>query len=215
MQKLAGLNMNNDLPDFFNRLIDSDTTRSHQKAFNDKRQVINQYEYYSDTKAILSRQTELQKLQKLRIVNNSNWLNAKGELILPAEVVNLIDNKAYMNRHKKLAKEYGVNYLLKLAELAKTKAKPSNWYAKVTSVKNWKEQTEKMLINLFRKLSELAEELAGVGVNIEYLPYYLNAKKKLTEWNFNRCIENAKSVGVNKPPNLLAKAISNSLAQVG
>lgn len=60
-----------------------------------------------------------------------------------------------MNRHKKLARDYGVDYLLKLAELAKTKGKPSHWYAKATSVKQWKEQTEKMLSELMKKLEQL------------------------------------------------------------
>lgn len=148
----------------------------------------------------------------IRIVNNAAYMQG-DELILPDEIVSLVDNKSYMNRHKKLARDYGVDWLLKLAELAKTKGKPSNWYAKVTSLKQW-QQTEQMLITLFKELDNLREKLQRIGVDKSYLPYYLHAKRKLSEYQFNRCIENATSRGAKKPPNLFARAIKLSLADL-
>lgn len=190
-------------------------TRSRQKPFNNRSRINSHSNYYSVTQSILSTHTIQQKVQKLRVVDNSKWLDSNGNLYLPKQVVNLIDNKAYINRHKKLAREYGMTYLLKLAELAQTKAKPSRWYAKVTSVKQWTEQTEAMLSKLFKKLAELTEQLAGSGVDMKYLPYYLKAKMKLSEYKFNRCIENSRSKGVKSPPNLLAYSIKEALAEAG
>lgn len=148
----------------------------------------------------------------IRIVNNAAYMQG-NELILPNEIVSLIDNKAYMNRHKKLARDYGVDWLLKLAELAKTKGKPSNWYARCTSLKQWK-QTEQMLIKLFRELDRIRERLQGIGVKESYMAYFLHASRKLSEYHFNRCIENATARGAKDPEKLLAKSIKLSLADM-
>jgi hypothetical protein len=151
-----------------------------------------------------------QNLQGRRLINNIRYQTSEG-LILPKEVTSLVDNKMYIPRHMKLARDYGVDWLMKLSELALTKGKPSRWYAKVTSIKNW-EQTEKMLIKLFKKIDQMKEKLAGIGVSNNWIMYYVGASNKLTEATFNRCVELAKSRGVNKPPNLLAKSIKKSLA---
>lgn len=151
-------------------------------------------------------------IKKLMVVNNTAYMQG-DKLILPSEVVDLIDNKAYMNRHLKLARDYGVDYLKKLAELAQTKAKPSHWYAKVTSTKKWA-QTEKMLMELFKKLDKLMEKMQGIEILPHYLPYYLKAQKLLSEYKFNRCIENATARGAENPPHLLAKAIKMSLEEL-
>jgi len=150
-----------------------------------------------------------QSLQGRKLVNNIKYQTSNG-LELPKEVVGLVDNKMYLPRHKKLARDHGVDWLLKLSELAMTKGKPSRWYAKVTSTDNW-EQTEIMLIKLFKKIDQMREKLAGIGVSNTWIMYYVGASQKLSEATFNRCIELAKARGVKKPPNLLAKAIKNSL----
>lgn len=151
----------------------------------------------------------MQGIRYRRIVNNTGYM-VNGELQLPDTVTSLVDNKMYLPRHKKLARDYGVNYLLKLTELAMTKAKPSRWYAKVTSTKNW-EQTEEMLIKLFKKIDQIKQKLQGIGVPNAWLMYYVGASDKLSEAVFNRCIELAKARGAKKPPNLLATAVKNNL----
>lgn len=155
------------------------------------------------------------EVKVLRIVNNLDYLK-EGQLVLPDEITSLVDNPIYLNRHKKLARDYGVKYLLKLAELARSKKvnKPSNWYAKATSCKNWQEQTEHMLIELFKKIDKMKEKLKGLVVGDKWINYYIMASSKLSEAKFNRCIELARSRGVIKPPNLFAKAINNSLQAV-
>jgi len=153
-----------------------------------------------------------QNLQGRRLINNTSYQTREG-LILPKEITTLVDNKMYLPRHKKLARDYGVDWLLKLAELAKTKGKPSRWYAKVTGTKNW-EQTEKMLIELFKKIDQMKDKLAGIGVSNNWIMYYVGASNKLSEATFNRCVELAKSRGVRKPPNLFAKSIKKSLTSL-
>jgi len=152
-------------------------------------------------------------MQNLRIVDNTRYI-VNGQLVLPIEVVELVDNPMYLNRHKKLARDYGVKYLLKLAELAQTKAKPSRWYAKVTSVKQWSDMTENMLINLFKKLGQMKEKLAGIGVDPKWLPYFVGANTKLKGYNFDKCVNYAMSRGVKKRPNMLAKAIKNNIDEL-
>jgi hypothetical protein len=150
-----------------------------------------------------------QLYQARRIVDNTKY-QLNGSLVLPIEVTSLVDNPMYLPRHYKLARDYGVEWLLKLAELAKTKRKPSRWYAKVTSIKKW-QQTEEMLINLLKKIDEVKQKLQGINVSNKWLMYYVHANKHLPEYLFNRCIEYAKARGVKDPPNYLAKSIKNSL----
>jgi len=148
----------------------------------------------------------------LKVINNTAYMQ-DDELVLPDEITSLIDNKSYMNRHKKLARENGVEWLLKLAEIAKTKGKPNHWYAKVTSCKQW-QQTEKMLLDLFKRLDYLKEKLQKLGIDEKFLPYYLKAKRQLSEYKFNRCLENAAARGVIDPYRLFAKSIKCSLDEL-
>jgi len=149
-------------------------------------------------------------INHLRVVDNRHYQDITGELVLPQEIISLVDNPAYLRRHRKLARDYGVKYLLKLAELARTKNIPNRWYAKVTSTANW-QQTEEMLIGLFKKIDQVKEKLQGIGVPDGWLSYYVGAAAKLSEAKFNSCIELAKARGAKKPPNLLAKSIKLSL----
>ncbi len=66
-------------------------------------------------------------------VSVSNTNNTSIEL--PEEIVALIDNKAYLNRHKKLYRLYP-RELMELARIALTKPKPSHWYATATRKTN-------------------------------------------------------------------------------
>jgi hypothetical protein len=51
---------------------------------------------------------------------------------LPPEIDNLIDNKMYRNKFKKLVREGHMRDLLELAALARTKDNPSHWFARAT-----------------------------------------------------------------------------------
>lgn len=69
------------------------------------------------------------------IVHRVRPSETPGEL--PQAVLDLIDNKVFLPRHRRLQREHGDKVLLKLAEMAQTKGRPSHWYAKVTSVAQW------------------------------------------------------------------------------
>lgn len=56
---------------------------------------------------------------------------------VPSQIDNLIDNKMYRNKFRKLIREGHLQDLLELAEIALTKGKPSHWFATVTAKKNW------------------------------------------------------------------------------
>jgi hypothetical protein len=153
------------------------------------------------------------KIRQLRVVDNRGYTRPGG-LELPEAITNLVDNKAYLPRHQKLARDYGVKYLIKLAEIAQTKGKPSRWYAKATSKANWK-QTEQMLQSLFKKLDQAREILAKVPQATQlagqWLNYYAGAFSRLSEAQVNQCVELANSRGAKKPPNLFARSIKLQL----
>ncbi|NCD04389.1 MAG: hypothetical protein EOM00_15695, partial [Clostridia bacterium] len=66
-------------------------TRRPQKPFNMANRTNTHIDYYSATQSILSTQTIQQKVQKMRVVDNSKYLDSEGRLQLPKEVTQLID----------------------------------------------------------------------------------------------------------------------------
>jgi hypothetical protein len=153
--------------------------------------------------------------QHLVAVNNLEFM-VNGELVLPEAITSLIDNPMYLPRYKKLAKNHGVNYLLKLAELARLNNhyQPNRWFARCCSVENWKEMTLHMLNKLFQKIEKTKEKLATVKINSKYFYYYVKALNKISEWQANRLIELTKARWVNSPPSLLAKETKKLLSAI-
>ena len=83
--------------------------------------------------------------------------NSTKSIKIPVEVDNLIDDKNYRPKFRKLMQQYP-RELLALVEIAHTKTQPSRWFAVATSKKQW-EQTLKFLQRLF-KVRELAARVA-------------------------------------------------------
>src|SRR5690348_10448615 len=77
---------------------------------------------------------------------------------IPAPIDDLIDNKMFRNRYKRLIREGHLPDLLELAALALEKDKPSHWFAKACSVKMW-ERTLDFLAKL-RAVQSTAERVA-------------------------------------------------------
>lgn len=76
-------------------------------------------------------------LYRTTVVTTSNSIE------LPAEIDDLIDNKAYRPRYKKLIREGYLTQLLQLADLAREMGdKPSHLFAKYCSVANWSRTLE-------------------------------------------------------------------------
>lgn len=164
----------------------------------------------------LNTKPQVQRIEFNSIVDNRGFTDEFGNAVLPSEVLELIDNKMYLPRHRKLAREHGVKYLQKLTELAHTKAKPSHWYATVTSTANWG-QTLDMLQDLFKRIHTALTTLDKVGVTNQWqeqwLNYYIGACRKLSEAQIANCIELATARGVKRPPNMFAKAVSTALSK--
>lgn len=113
---------------------------------------------------------------------------ASGEL--PGEIEALVDNKAFLPRHRKLQREYGDEVLLKLAELAQSKDKPSHWYAKVTSVKCW-DRTLKMVKKLIAAAKRAVLAMEKLGAKAEWLPWYTSITYRNSEATVAGWVEQA------------------------
>ncbi|NQD41429.1 hypothetical protein [Glutamicibacter halophytocola] len=128
---------------------------------------------------------------------------------LPKAVLDLIDNKAYLPRHKKLKRLYGDKVLLKLAELAATKGKPSHWYAKVTSIEKW-EQTFEMVKTLIANSRRALVAMEKLGAEASFLPWYIKTVAALSEAQVAGFIERA--TRAKSPPKLFAYLSKQTLS---
>lgn len=98
---------------------------------------------------------------------------------LPEEIDNLIDNKMYRNKFKKMVREGHLNDLMQLAEIAITKNQPSHWFAKVTSKARWDSTLE--------WLSKLREVVTNVAEIARKINIPLNGQKAVFKacWKLN------------------------------
>jgi len=83
--------------------------------------------------------------------------NTKSIEQIPQEIDDLIDNKMFRNKFRSLISRGFLAELTQLAEIAKSKSKPSFWFATVTAKKNW-DRT----VDFLRKLNEVASNAAEV-----------------------------------------------------
>jgi hypothetical protein len=86
-------------------------------------------------------------------------VSSSNSIELPEVVDQLIDNKMYRNKFKKLVREGHLQDLLDLATVAMTKNRPSRWFATVTA----KARFSGTLIWLqkCRQVTQLAREVAS------------------------------------------------------
>ena len=159
-----------------------------------------------------------------RVIDNRKYLK-KDELQLPDKVLKLINNKMYLPRHKLLAREYGVKYLEKIADIANTKAKPQKWYQTVTSKQlcrktgmvYW-DQTYDMLRKMFERIEKTIGLMTDAGIagvqGNKYFYYFYNATKNLSEAEIISCIELAKAKHTKDPIKRFSYEISNRLARL-
>lgn len=94
---------------------------------------------------------------------------------LPDSISSLITGSDYWvraksNRYKKLVREGNLHKLLKLAEVARTKDNPANWFAKACSVKCW-ERT----LDFLSKLHEVSQKAADIAKRVFARPEQMKA----------------------------------------
>ena len=136
----------------------------------------------------------------VRIIDNRTCINSTTSKIeLPEVIASLVDNKDYLPKHNKLAREYGVKYILKLAELAETKKSPSHWYAKVTSKSNWENVTLPMLEKLFKAIESATKAMQKLGIGDKWIRYYTKVAYRTSEAVFNSILEQAQTSAKTTP----------------
>lgn len=114
--------------------------------------------------------------EEVSIESIASKANNNTSIELPQAIDDLIDNKMYRNKFRKLIREGHLPDLLELAALARTKEKPSHWFARATKTTaapgqegkptNW-ERALKYLAKL-HQVAETAERVAkrlGTKVN--------------------------------------------------
>ena len=148
---------------------------------------------------------------KKRVEENSSYINEKGEIELPEEISELIDNPRYERKFKFLAREWGMKLLLIAVEIAKTKNKPSHYFATMTAKPN-REGTFKWLQKLREKRERLAERLEKLGADLKYLPYAMGAETKLGIKKLEEIFRIA--LGKEAKAHYFARAISNELNEL-
>lgn len=83
----------------------------------------------------LLQQKPINSINRNKVTNNNIY--RKNDIEIPVEIEQLVDNKMYLPRHKKLIREHGLEVMLRVAKMAQSADKPSRFYAVATSVKNW------------------------------------------------------------------------------
>src|SRR5437763_17222988 len=95
------------------------------------------------TSSAISLMTE--RYQKLKEKKQGETPHTSIEV--PEEILSLVDNKAYINRYKRLIREGYLRQLLELARIAQecaTKQPPSHYFAKACSLTHWDDTLKKM-----------------------------------------------------------------------
>lgn len=75
--------------------------------------------------------------QPVASIEEAGSNTAKSIEAVPSQIDDLIDNKMYRNKFRKLIREGHLQDLLELVEIAHTKDKPSHWFATATAKKSW------------------------------------------------------------------------------
>lgn len=90
--------------------------------------------------------------------------NDAEENDLPPQIDDLIDNKNFRNKYRKMIRDGHLKQLLRLSEIAHDKDNPSHWFAKMCKKSLWENTIEwlKKLDRVARQARQIADRL-GVG----------------------------------------------------
>ncbi len=137
--------------------------------------------------AIAASRLQAMREQHEQKQKEQNTKNGSTSIELPAVITSLITGNEYWvtaksNRYKKLIREGHVDNLLELATLALTKDNPSNWFAKVCSVKAWARTLGflKKLNDVRRKAIQVTKRI-GEGM-ITFVYKQLWAGRNVERW---------------------------------
>ncbi|MBB0996341.1 hypothetical protein G6024_04355 [Dietzia maris] len=129
---------------------------------------------------------------------------------LPAEVDDLIQNKAYRNRHRKLRRLHGDRVLLKVVELCHGKdgkgAKindPQKYFARMTSLARW-DETLQLVKRLLAATDRAVAIMHKLGADPQWLYWYVGVVWRNSEATVAQWVERATSARRGSPPKLFA-----------
>lgn len=129
---------------------------------------------------------------------------------LPNEVLDLISNKAYLPRHRKLQRLHGDRVLLKVAEMCRGKDSsgkpirvPAAYYARITSLVNWDRTLAivKKLLSAVRRATEIMDKL---GADPAWFQWYVSVVYRHSEAQVASWLERATTAKKGSPPKLFA-----------
>ena len=130
----------------------------------------------------------------------------EGEkLKLPARIATLIDNPCYQNRVLFIARNWGIGTVEKMAELARKKAKPSRYFAKIYSKANFLTRTLPIVQRLIDQAEKIKAKLKALGGNLQFLPYYYKVLKKVGWDKLQRIFQQAEA---SKNPTVALKTLA-------
>ncbi|MGB3822455.1 MAG: hypothetical protein WA972_05795 [Rhodococcus qingshengii] len=129
---------------------------------------------------------------------------------LPSQVYELISNKAYLPRHKKLQRLYGDRVLLKVVEMCHGKDStgkpirlPAAYYAKITSLANW-DRTLATVKKLLAAVRRATEVVAKLGADPAWFQWYVGVVYRHSEAQIASWLERATTAKRGSPPKLFA-----------
>lgn len=129
---------------------------------------------------------------------------------LPIAIVQLVDNKAYLPRHRKLQRLHGDRILLKVAELCHGKdghgkpiSKPASYYARMTSLKNW-DRTLKTVKRLLAATERAVVVMNKLAAEPQWLRWYVGVIYRNSEATVAQWVERATSAKRGSPQKLFA-----------
>ncbi|NIL77144.1 hypothetical protein RhoFasB10_03285 [Rhodococcus sp. B10] len=151
----------------------------------------------------------------LRPIVTREHYRESGEL--PAEVDELINNKAYLPRHRKLQRLHGDRILLKVAELCNGKDgkggrinDPQKYYARMTSLANW-DRTLETVKRLLAATERAVAIMQKLGADPKWLHWYIGVVYRNSEATVAQWVERATGAKRGSPPRLFAWLASAKL----
>lgn len=135
---------------------------------------------------------------------------------LPVAIDELINNKAYRNRHRFLRRLYGDRIMLKIAELCHGKDgtgtpinDPQKYYARLTSLAEW-DRTLQTVKRLLAATERAVVVMKKLGADPQWLRWYVGVVYRNSEAVVAQWVERATSAKRGSPQKLFAWLVSNS-----
>lgn len=120
-----------------------------------------------------------------QLYRDNSKTTTTNSIELPGKIDDLIDNKMYRNKFRKLIREGFIAELMDLATIAHTKDAPSRWFAKVTAKSRWQGTLEWL-----KKVRAVAQSAADIAKRLLAKPDQMKAIYKAC-WRSKNALRHA------------------------